>query len=73
MTLETCATYITPTQFQIKCDCSKGYHRFGNCKDQVSNRKECRSMFGHECEKHLNCVVNINESTIRTNNFPKIK
>ena len=67
--LTTTATHITPTQFQINCDCSRGFHRFGNCKDQLTHRVEYRGMTGHHCSKYTDCKVEINESTQKVDKF----
>ena len=67
--LTTTATLITPTQFQISCDCTRGFHRFGNCKDQHTTRVETRGMTGHGCDKYTDCEVEINASTKKVEKF----
>ena len=67
--LTTTATLITPTQFRIFCDCKRGYHTFGNCKDQHSHRTESRGTAGHHCDKYIDCLVEINESTKKVEKF----
>ena len=70
---ETTAAYMSPGQFLVFCDCSKRYHRFGNCKDPTSNRSECRGMAGHGCTKYTDCIVTIDENTERVGKFPNPK
>ena len=67
--LTTTATLITPTQFRIFCYCKRGFHTFGNCRDQHSHRLERRCMTGHLCEKYTDCLVEINESTKKVEKF----
>ena len=70
--LTTTATHMDNSQFQITCDCSKGFHRFGNSKDLITYRVEYRGMSGHGCDKYTDCAVTIDENTKIVNKLPKM-
>ena len=71
--LNTTATHIDNSQFQITCECSKGFHRFGNSKDPITYRTEYRGMTGHGCNLYTDCCIIIDESTKFVNKLPKIQ
>eukprot|EP01050_Picozoa_sp_SAG11_P040042 SAG11_NODE_17184_length_525_cov_9.014085_1_plen_84_part_01 len=72
-TLKIQASLIDDTQFIVYCDCTTGFHKFGNCRDQISNRIEYRGMFGHHCDKYTDCEAHITEHTLRIKQIPRSK
>ena len=52
---------------RVPCDCSRKFHKFGNCKDKISNRTEYRGM----CDKYTDCEANITVNTLRVDQIPK--
>ena len=73
MLSEVKATHISPSQIQVSCDCPKGYHLFGNNKDQHTWRVEYRGMAGHGCTKYKDCKIHIDQSTQKVQKFPAKK
>eukprot|EP01050_Picozoa_sp_SAG11_P028120 SAG11_NODE_7398_length_1149_cov_286.303810_1_plen_125_part_00 len=65
------ASYIDGSNFIVPCDCSRKFHKFGNCKDKISNRTEYRGMCGHLCDKYTDCEANITVNTLRVDQIPK--
>eukprot|EP01050_Picozoa_sp_SAG11_P041601 SAG11_NODE_18730_length_482_cov_18.028721_1_plen_92_part_00 len=65
------ASYIDGSNFIVPCDCTTGFHKFGNCKDKISNRTEYRGMCGHLCDKYTDCEANITVNTLRVDQIPK--